>query len=109
MRVVTYTQKEGVSVSRNTWIVMLVHAANPAITKSFGEGDFRGSPFSPGISETIFDPPQEMDVLNSIPRADDVALPHALLHTESRRQRAYIIFGSIMPDRPGVRKNTLPL
>ncbi len=86
---------------------MLVHAANPAMTKSFGEGDFRGSPVSLGISEMIFTPPQDMDVLNSTPQADETALPLAVLHNKPLRQRTNIL--GTVPDRPGVSENTPPL
>jgi hypothetical protein len=85
---------------------MLVHAANPAMTKSFGEGDIRGSPFSLGMSEMISVPPQDMDVLNSMPRANEVALPEAFLHSRSRRQRTMINLGKVMPGRPSIRKYT---
>ena len=57
---------------------MLVQAAKPAITRSFGEGAVRGST-SGGMSDLIRMPPQEISVLKSNPEAFELALPHANL------------------------------
>ena len=66
--------------SLSTWIVILVQEASPAMTRSLGDGDFRGSSPSVGMSEVMTAPPHEIDVLNSIPCAVEMALPFALLY-----------------------------